>query len=83
MNFIVRNLEIKFYLIILLLVYMDNQTLCNEGIIHLENVYIGRIYSHIDYHVNKYNKKKFTKKKYFIFFFCRINIFILKIIIVQ
>ncbi|CAF3752525.1 unnamed protein product [Rotaria sordida] len=33
--------------------YMDNQTLCNQEIIYLKNIPIGRIYSHIDYH-NKY-----------------------------
>jgi hypothetical protein len=32
---------------------MDNQTLCNKEIIHLNNIHTGRIYSHIDYH-NKY-----------------------------
>jgi len=43
---------IKF--LIKILVYMDNQTLCNQEIIYLKNVHIGRIYSHIDFHVNKY-----------------------------
>ena len=30
---------------------MDNQTLCNQGIVDLKNIHMGRIYSHIDYHV--------------------------------
>lgn len=32
--------------IILLLVYLDNQTLCNQQIISLDNHHTGRIYSH-------------------------------------
>jgi len=36
------------------LVYMDNQTLCNQGIIDLNNIHTWTIYSHIYYHVNKY-----------------------------
>jgi hypothetical protein len=58
---------------------MDNQTLCNQGIIDLNDVHTGRIYSHIDYHVNKIIE---FELKYFAFFY-RINIFISKIIIVQ
>jgi hypothetical protein len=34
---------------------MDNRTLCNQEIIDLENIHMGRIYSHIDYHVNQDN----------------------------
>jgi hypothetical protein len=58
---------------------MDNQSLCNEGLIELKDVHAGRIYSHIDYHVNN-SLWKFPMK-YFLFY--RINIFISKIIIVQ
>jgi len=40
---------------------MDNQTLCNQGIIRLENIHTGRIYSHIDYHVKKNESLKYRK----------------------
>ncbi len=60
MNFIVRYKIQSFLLenLIEILVYMDNQTLCNQGLIHLDNIHIGRIFSHIDYHVNKYKFRK-------------------------
>ncbi|CAF3948028.1 unnamed protein product [Rotaria magnacalcarata] len=45
--------ELKLIVLFQFLVYMDNQTLCNQEIINLKNIHRGRIYSHIDYH-NKY-----------------------------
>ena len=62
-----------------LLVYMDNQTLCHQGIISLENLPLGRIYSHSDYHVSGYSDR-FEK---LVFPINRINIFISMIIIVR
>lgn len=37
----------------LILVDMDNQTLCNHGLITLGNAHTGKIFSHFHYHVSR------------------------------